>query len=826
VSVTTPDGTFIADPFGSDGLQAVTGRTPSSAPAADELLEVRVAIEAARASAPAERFILVEGAWTAEDVVGRALMVEFVPPAESLEELLVLRPREVQAFLPILAVRSNDLTLEESRALSVVGPAVTLGGDVIDVDAADGVVRVGGEMVATPDPDPVRLAAVRSIEVTANAAGFPTVGLLVRVVDGAGEPVEGLPATAFAVAEDGTGVGFLLEHAVAPAPRVLLLLDDSSSLPDDFRDAGAGVVARQMAERLLSVDPRVLLRVAVVDGVEAEPVGDWTSDPAAVEAAARRASGLGSQLWEALSDASKLGPTAIVFVTDGAATDGNDEIAQPPPGMAARVRVGPPAVVIGVGAVRPEMLEQLGDAGGLGSFTVAAQDEAVEAVVAALDAHRVASYRFRYQAPNGGPTARTVEVALREAPGIQRIAGTATYEVPTEDDRALPPALSGLFLRVRVGTLETERTIAGLATDQGRAVASPDDVAAVRRAMFGSAVLEFEAAAPPPSVLLDDLFSALLSTRALLETGDQAGKLAALAAGPLFLPNTYGALAFALPGEGVEPLTFETGLRVTLHRAVEARAVDGRAIRRTSVDLLPQNRFATADVDPASAFRRTAERTARMAVIEGRAFPTSTVALLANEPLVPIGLSLFSTLDNVEPRLVELLAAAVAPWAPIRAMGLVPADGAPAAAWLLDPETGSMWGVLGDGSGGGSEEADINETFDSAERALAGVGVAGDLAALAGIGGFSLAFGVWAQLEATKLKKLRAATLMLATLRPPQGDIADLSNLACGLAQTLAFDRAGAIAGGLFGSGGRTVVTIGSLADGASSVATGSGLIC
>ena len=78
----------------------------------------------------------------------------------------------------------------------------------------------------------------------------------------------------------------------------------------------------------------------------------------------------------------------------------------------------------------------------------------------------------------------------------------------------------------------------------------------------------------------------------------------------------------------------------------------------------------------------------------------------------------------------------------------------------------------------------------------------------------------------TALYAMEHATLMLATLRPPEGDIADLSNLACGLAQTLAFDRAGRIAGGLFGPGGSTVVTIGSLADGTSSVATGSGLIC
>lgn len=67
---------------------------------------------------------------------------------------------------------------------------------------------------------------------------------------------------------------------------------------------------------------------------------------------------------------------------------------------------------------------------------------------------------------------------------------------------------------------------------------------------------------------------------------------------------------------------------------------------------------------------------------------------------------------------------------------------------------------------------------------------------------------------------------MLATLQAPEGDIADLSDLACAVAQAAAFAAAGRAAGRLAGEAGERAVTAVGIGDGATSMATGSGFFC
>ena len=67
---------------------------------------------------------------------------------------------------------------------------------------------------------------------------------------------------------------------------------------------------------------------------------------------------------------------------------------------------------------------------------------------------------------------------------------------------------------------------------------------------------------------------------------------------------------------------------------------------------------------------------------------------------------------------------------------------------------------------------------------------------------------------------------MLATLQAPEGDIADLGDLGCAIAQAGGFAIAGRAAGRLAGEAGERAVTIVGIADGATSMATGSGFFC
>lgn len=806
----------LADPIGDGGLGPVGDARVTAVPTPGDLLEVTVTVEASRSDAPNQPFTLVAGRWTADELVGRRLHVSFPPPAESLEELVLIRPRDVTVVTPSLVVRGQDLDPAATRPLAVLGAPITLGGDVIDVEADDGIVRIGGAPIGALEPDPAKVAAIVSLVLAPVAAGFPTMGLGVRALDAASDPVEGLPATAFRILDEDVPVGSVLERSEAPPPRILLLLDDSTSIPDPFRGAGAARLARDLATRLAAVDATASFRIAKVSLSAADPGGDWTTDLDALEAQATSTAGYASELWNALVDAAKLGATVIVFITDGLATDSSGALlTTPPPDRAAQVRVGPRTVVIGVGETEAAGLKDLGEAGRLGAFTVDDQAAAVDAVVRALAENPEPSYRFRYQAPAETPTTRTVRLELLGT----AIAGTATYEVPPLDARARPAGLSGLFLTVRVGTTEARRVLAGVDATSAASPISRMDVERVRRALFDSTVLEFEAGPPSAAIILDELYTATLALRPLAEATNRASRLAALAGmgagGPGLEPATLHALSVPLPELAGTPLTYEAGLRVTLHRQQTVPDGTGRAVQRRAVDLLPSARFTTVDPDPVTAFAATARRTARLAIAEAAGFPTSTLTALQDDALVPVGFSIFDLLDPIDRDLARAMDAAVEPWRTVRPQLLIPADGTPTAAWAFDGRTGSLVGLLADGSGGGSEEADIEDTFDAAESLLDGAGLASDIASAAGLGGFSFVGGVWIQLEKTKLQKLKAATLMLASMRPPEGDIADLSDLGCGLAAAGAFEAAGRVGGGLLGELGERAAAAGSAADGA-----------
>lgn len=630
-----------------------------------------------------------------------------------------------------------------------------------------------------------------------------------------------------------------------PAPRVLLLLDDSGSLPAEFRAQGAQTLARDLAAQIQAADPRAQFRIAKIYESRAD-VGRnaWTTDPEALPAQAQSISGFGSRLWDALADAGRHNPTVIVMVTDGQATDGSDKrLSEPPSDKLAAVQAGPPAVVIGVGEVDTAMLERLGQAGRLGAFTAQTRDEAIQAILAALRASPLPPYRLSYrapEAPSGAPHGAPRTVRVFEQHGApsrpdKTLLAEASYTPPPPAQRAASPALSGLFLTVQVGNQTATRVLGGLSARRNDEPPTADHLADVRRALEGRITLAFEAGAPSLAHLLDDCYTALLSLQPVLEARTRAERLAALAEGSLYLPPAdLHAASIPLPGRPDEPLTFETGLRVALHRILPTQTADGQPAAVRWLDLLPLAGFRTADADSARAFQLTAQRTARLALAESLFFSNSTAAAMKDKPL-----RLARSASDVQAALraagvdeaaARRLDALFAPWLAQRHTIAWAGDATPAG-WAVDRQ-GSLWGVLGgDGAvtaGGGSG--------GSASGILDGAMVAGDLAALLGLGGFSFAGGVWLLLAATIYKKLEAATALLAQLPTSPddpapdtsgaGSIPDPSDFGCSLAQSAAFEGISRLGGAFFGELFERIVSAASAVDGARSMATGSGFFC
>jgi hypothetical protein len=772
---------------------------------------------------------LVEGTWDSAALIGRDIVVSLMPAVDSLDALLAIRPANVGVIRPMITVRGPDLDEATRKQLTFAGKPVTLGGKIVDIDNPDGVVRVGDQSIASGDgpADPAVIASAAAMSIGIGAATFPTPILGVSVRDAAGRMLEGLPAAAFRVSEDGKPVGFTVDQTHVPAPRVMFLIDGSDSIPAQFRGAAMGAVARTVAQALLAIDPRTTFRSAGVNYLEAASFDDWTADLALVEKNAIAVMAGGSDIWHSLADIARFGPTAVVLITDAHTIDymTNAEQTVPPPEYLRRVVGGPPAFTLGVGDVNQTMLKALGEAGRLGSAAVTDMAQAVAAVSAAIKARPSNPYRITYQAPLAGAVTRKVAVALTTRADIN---ASGTYDVPAPAARVRPPAIAGLYLEVDCGNVRARRTLAGAEPGIDPNAITEDHLGQVRAAIFGACAITVEAGVPSMAVQLDDGITMAIASSAIAEATDDDAKVAALATGLGVRPKTLHATSVALD-DADGPLTFETILRMTLHRRVAQWEPGGTVRTRTSVDILPQTVFATTDPDPVAAFARTARRTARLAFAEGVGFAQSTARDLDKAQLVAAPGAILDVLPGIARPQVDALARLVDGFGSQPRIAVVDKAATPVG-WFIDRASGSLFGVLGDSSGGAAEVAEINRIFDQIDNVLTMAGVYDDIAALLGFGSLSLAGGVWLQLEAAKLKKLKAATIAIATMGdgtdPNLRALLDLNNAICSVLQEIGQEVGPALLGRIGIPNVEELLHAIAAGDGLTQLATSHGIVC
>lgn len=766
VRVTEGGSTLILDPS-TPSAPAVDGsEMPVSVPPpATSLPVVEVELAVSSSSDPGSLTTVAAGSWPLDRLIGRRLVARFLP-AGDLAAALTVPAIQITSFTPVLTVDGPDLSIDEAAADGVLGDLVTVTGSVITEDDS-GVVAVDGAPVGVA-ADPVA-SDIASMEVTANVSAFPFVRLQVAATDVEGASVLGASGDAFGVSENGAPVPFLVRQATPPPPRILLLFDGSESIPAEFRHGGAVEFGTSLATSLFSRFPDALIRVAGVNYGLASASPSWMSDVSEVSAELNRIIAEGSELWSAMADARGLGANVIALITDGDATDPEEGLAT----LKSQVAVGPPVIAVGVGAV---------DAGGLGEVARVSAgaalpggtpEEATAAIIGYLGDRDLTPIHIEYQARPGDPVTRTVTV---------RTANTETsvdYSVPPETERATPPSLSGLYLVVRMNGREVVRTLAGLPVEDASSSSSvPAHVSEeVRAALFGVAMLSVEAGAPTTAAWFDDIFSARLSLRPLVDADPSPeGVVAALSNAVHHIPSELITLHAPMEG-GADSLTFETGPRMVL--LVRRPLFGGGAIRRA--DILPFTGFASADPNPASAFVNTMRATARLSVAEAAVYTDSTLSRLEGR-----------SLEVLLPAAPAAREGPVAPFARLldrwaANYRLIPADGQPFAFWSLGG-AGTMLGVLPDGSGGGSS-SDANAQCTAMNQAFSALDLLG------WAGGMPFAFGAFLALGKAIAKQALREAAIIASLGGEMPDTSQCGNgptdVPCDLAKDLASDALG-----------------------------------
>jgi hypothetical protein len=771
VAVVVDGQTRFANPLFAEASfgEALTDGDPEPAAPADAAPAVVVELAVSSTAAPTRRVTVARASYAADQLAGRQLLAQFAP-ATDIDTLARLRIADIHAFKPVLSLRGPDVDPDAAPAdgsspFVVIGSEVTVHGDVVDT-AADGSVTLDGRTLFAPSQlDPAAAGRVAALAIAVRAGGFPMVRVEVSALDAAGHAVDGLGAAAFGLREDAAPVGFVLGATPAEPVRVFLDFDLDGPLatgedPADF--------ARALTRAVTAAYPGAVI-VTGSDGNYAE-----LRDPDEVAAAV--AGGDSDDTWADLAAAAGARPMLTVVVSDFEGLTDPGDPAAPKGAYRARVAAGPPVVAISTDAA-PDA-----DVAGLAALTGGAVvlgggiADSVAAVLDHLAARRSGggSYTLTYRAPLAGPDPRSVTLA------VNGHGATGSYAVPPPAARVEQTALAGVYLTVSLGDRSVTRVLGGHASDAPPAdgvPVAPDVIADALGALFGASLISFEAAAPPLSIALDDVLSMKLAARELwhaVDRGDSAAIRAHLTDLRTFVPPELTLLACAPAASSSTSLTYEDGLRVVLftHRPRFATdAAIGANVRR--VDLLPLSGWASISDSAVTSFRDTLARSARVAIVESHALATSTLGALAGKALrlLPPG--------DVDPADLPYGAAATAAAETLDRFGdsyrVLPDGDAFVGFWAVSTATGSLLGVLPDGSGG-AVQSDECQTMSQLSKAFTALGLLAGFAGLAGLGPY-----FWLGKQVASVALLSAAILDNQEVGNPDTD-APLEGLAAAAA--------------------------------------------
>ena len=641
---------------------------------------------------------VLRGTWPADQLAARHLTLAFGIPGSPVETLS-RRRSEVPVRQPVLRLEAIDADADTVQIVG--GTAISLAGGLV-TPATDGSGSLDGPLgtiLASPASG-ATAAAVTTLSAVASVAAFPTVDLDVSARGTDGRPVDGLPASAFEVIEDGQPQTITVIGNTAPtATRILVIYDSSGSVLDFWRTRAARAVFESKIVDALVAAAAAHPFLTQVIGVGGAAVADgWAApDTGLLTAAFAGAGASTSDIWTTLGRALPAsGASAAILVSDNTASDFPDEI----PGLRRQLRAaGVPIAALPVGVVDAAATRAIvADTHGQ-RFDPKAADLADR--LGGFVADQVATaastgYRLRYAAPEDGPASRQVTVSIA---GSTAPPATLTYDVPDVADRSAPSGVAGVYLTIAVGDRVMRRRLGGVPASDRDVPAETADTAAIAEAAAALDAIQTIRFEPGSTTarLLDDLIGAALTFEPLSAVwSDGPAAIAAASTGWRRFPAMLAAISEPVAGAATIDAT-PAGLAVSILTEME----NGTDLVHLS-DVVPTlDAWLGVGPDPATAFAAAARRSAGASIRESLLFPESAADQLDGLALtsIPALATIDSTSLGADRK--ASLAALAAQYATMHR--LVPTTGDVVAAWLVDPATGSLTAVGADGRGAGKD---------------------------------------------------------------------------------------------------------------------------
>ena len=680
---------------------------------------------------------LLQAEFKEEALAGSVINVGFAPLIGSPEAVFTTRPSQVSRFQPFIKVSGDNPGLDEDER-KVFGDFISLRGEVGRFTEDDKLVF--GDKILTHGGDAGRVTRLEIRE--ADVSRYPWIEVRFDPLDQQNNVVTGLAQSAFTASLDGQNVLLQLQTNTHSQPKIIFLIDGSTSVAPEYRADKLHDIVLNMTKEIKKTYPKALFKVM---GDSPNVITREWSDDAEFIAKKASSSGLTSNyMWRSVIAAAKMEADAIVYFNDG--NDVDHEI-QPrsrklgegvgyedlPMNYKIGLAAAPPVFTLG-GERLPEhplgpAFEGIAKATNGKAFNITNHDEAVKAIMDELQA-RLGVYRGFVRAESN--TTRKTTVLKLVINGVDE---EIELEIPDKAWRHKPPSsVQGIYLRVsRRGVSSSLHRLAGAAF--GTQVTEQDEHNA-RLGMFGRYALIAQAGTPSASQMLDAAISERLSLEQVLSAKTVDEKLQALAKASTLARSQF---SYALPLSGV----YDKGLRYWLD--IEQRMlIDGQEKQVWRTDILPFSFYADAS-DKKAAFEQVFQASASINEREAN-LHQSDMSCLDGQ----LELKLFYEIKQPRRAMVERIQGGQNYNYPV----IVPLSQDIRCLIELNRASGAVLFKTEFG-GAGLTVAEVEARFDQVNALLDAAGELGG------------AIAAWAALEQAKMEKLRMATIMILTMEPP-----------------------------------------------------------
>ena len=684
---------------------------------------------------------VLKASFTEDMVAGAAIRMGFVPLLGDPQAVLTTKPNQISRFQSYIKVEGGNPDMPDDKR-KIFGKIVSSRGEIGHMDKDT---LVMGDKRLANGGDPARVRALRIGNVSTSR--YPWIDLFFDPLDAQGNVVAALPQSAFRATLEGQDVFLNLVSNTRVQPKIIFLIDGSTSVAPEYRADKLKAVILGMAHEIQNAYPGA--RFKVMGDSPDEITRGWSDDAEFIANEASSIHGTTNNMWRSVIEAGRKGADAIIYFTDGNDVDAEIHGKIPKPGEGVgyeelpkdyKLALARAPVTFTLGGERlPDYplgpaFEGIPKATGGEAFQVVDHEEAIHAVIQGLGKHLGV---YRGYVKSGKDLAGKIVTLSLSINGIEE---KRKIRIPEPKWRHNAHSVQGLYVAIsRPGFPETVHRLAGApygSYGNGGASVSATDEKNARLGLFGQYTLIAQAGTPSASQILDSLISERLSYEKVIRAGSSGEMLKAMAqVAPL--PRTLFTY--------VEPLTgaHDKGLRYWID-ARQRVILNGQEKLLSRTDILPLSLYSTAP-DKQSGFDAVFAGSKTLNDREARLHRTDFSCLDGT-----LALRHGYELERERQAQFKRILGDSRYYHP----AIIPDTGEIRCLIDLNKYSGAVM-FYTDFGGAGLTVEEINTTFDNVDNLLSSAqNLGGNIAA-------------WASFEQTKMKWLRMATIMIATMKPP-----------------------------------------------------------